>query len=168
MFGIITSILYLCTVLENMIEENMTANMEKAYNRLKECGVHPSVQRIAIMDYLLKHPTHPTVEVVHRDLSKNMVRLSKTTVYNTLRMLADHKAVQMITIDDHHVCYDGNTMPHVHFMCKMCGKVVDLFDEPAPALAEAKMVHGNLVTEQQVYYKGICADCLHKSQKVSN
>lgn len=24
----------------------------------------------------------------------------------------------MITIDDHHVCYDGDIHPHVHFFCR--------------------------------------------------
>ncbi len=142
----------------------MNKNMEQAYERLKECGIHPSVQRMAIMDYLLQHPTHPTVETVHRDLSRRMSRLSKTTVYNTLRLLADHKAVQMITIDDHHVCYDGNIKPHVHFMCKECGRVFDLFDEPAPTLGEPRMVDGNMITDVQLYYKGYCKDCLEHQQ----
>lgn len=140
----------------------MNQNMEQAYERLKQCGVHPSAQRMAIMDYLLRHRTHPTVETVHTDLSRRMKRLSKTTVYNTLRMLADHKAVQMITIDDHHVCYDGDTRPHVHFLCKECGRVFDLMDEPAPQMGEPRMVGGHLVTESQLYYKGYCSECLAK------
>ena len=31
---------------------------------LRRCGVRPSVQRVAVMDYLLKHRTHPTAEEV--------------------------------------------------------------------------------------------------------
>ena len=34
----------------------------KTYDYLLSYGVKPSVQRIAIMDYLLEHRTHPSIE----------------------------------------------------------------------------------------------------------
>ena len=39
-----------------------------AYSRLVEHGVKPSVQRLAIMDYLLTHFTHPTVDDIYKAL----------------------------------------------------------------------------------------------------
>lgn len=83
-------------------------NSKEAIARLTECGVKPSVQRIAIMHYLLTHYTHPTVDDVYRGLCGKMPTLSRTTVYNTLRLLSENNAAQMITIDEHRVCYDGN------------------------------------------------------------
>lgn len=88
---------------------------KEAYNRLMENGIRPSVQRLAIMDYLINHPIHPNVDDVYQGLCDQVPTLSRTTVYNTLRMLSEKKAAQMITIDEHRVCYDGNTNPHVHF-----------------------------------------------------
>lgn len=111
------------------------------------------------MDYLIHHPIHPTIEDVYNALCTKLPTLSKTTVYNTLRMLSERQAAQMITIDDHRVCYDGNIEPHVHFFCKKCGRVTDLFGEQAPRLAEPMTIDGNIVTEQQLYYKGICREC---------
>lgn len=134
-------------------------NGKEAYNRLIACNIRPSVQRIAIMDYLMNHPIHPTIEDVYNGLCKQIPKLSKTTVYNTLRMLSEKKAAQMITIDDHRVCYDGNTKPHVHFFCKKCGKVLDLWDEQAPLMKNSKVIDGNIVDEAQLYYRGICAEC---------
>ena len=134
-------------------------NGKEAYNRLIACNIRPSVQRIAIMDYLMNHPIHPTIEDVYNGLCKQIPKLSKTTVYNTLRMLSEKKAAQMITIDDHRVCYDGNTKPHVHFFCKKCGKVLDLWDEQAPLMENSKVIDGNIVDEAQLYYRGICAEC---------
>ncbi len=132
---------------------------EKALERLTRKGIRPSAQRLAIMDYLIHHPIHPTIEDVYNALCTKLPTLSKTTVYNTLRMLSERQAAQMITIDDHRVCYDGNIEPHVHFFCKKCGRVTDLFGEQAPRLAEPKTIDGNIVTEQQLYYKGICREC---------
>ena len=110
------------------------------------------------MDYLLTHYTHPTVEEVFLALRGEIPTLSRTTVYKTLRMLSEHKAAQMITIDDHRVCYDGDTTPHVHFFCKHCGKVYDLVDEVAP-MPSNNVIDGNLIDESQLYYKGICKKC---------
>lgn len=55
----------------------------EAYQRLVEKGIRPSLQRIAIMDWLIKHPTHPTIEDVYKGLAESIPTLSKTTVYNT-------------------------------------------------------------------------------------
>lgn len=138
-------------------------NEKEAYNRLVNNGLRPSVQRLAIMEYLLAHHTHPTVEEVYQGLCETIPTLSRTTVYNTLRLLSDHNAARMITIDEHRVCYDGDTRPHVHFYCRHCGKVHDLFEEPTPVISEVRDINGHLVDEAQLYYKGICSECAKKS-----
>lgn len=125
-------------------------------------GIRPSMQRLAIMDYLINHPIHPTIDDVYQALSNKVPTLSRTTVYNTLRMLSENQAAQMITIDEHRVCYDGNVESHVHFYCKKCGKIIDLFGEQAPKLEGEKTVEGNIIQEEQLYYKGICAKCAKK------
>ena len=65
---------------------------QEAYERLMECGVRPSVQRLAIVEFLLTHATHPTVEDVYQGLCTKIPTLSRTTVYNTLRLLSEHHA----------------------------------------------------------------------------
>lgn len=139
---------------------------KEAYNRLMERGIKPSAKRLAIMNYLLTHPIHPTVEDVYNSLCQEIKTLSRTTVYNTLRMLSEHKAAQMITIDDHRVCYDGNTDSHVHFFCKKCGKIIDLMQEPAPMVEHNFSVEGNIVQEEQLYYKGICKECAAQEKEI--
>ena len=132
---------------------------EEAYKRLVERGVKPSVQRIAIMDYLLNNYTHPTVEDIYDALHPTIPTLSKTTVYNTLRLFADNKVAQMISIDDHHICYDGNIEPHAHYYCNRCGKIIDLYDVPVPRLRKTAELTGNEVSSVQLYYRGICREC---------
>ena len=53
--------------------------------RLQSHSIKPSVQRIAIMQYLMDHHTHPTVDEIYTALAPGMPTLSKTTVYNTLK-----------------------------------------------------------------------------------
>lgn len=137
-------------------------NTADAYKRLTKHGIRPSIQRLAIMDYLLTHHTHPTVDEVYKGMCGEIPTLSKTTVYNTLRLFAEHHAAQMLTIDDHRVCYDGETHPHVHFFCKKCGEVYDLPEETAPQTKQGLMIDGHEVDEMQLYYKGVCHKCKSK------
>ena len=137
----------------------------EAYNRLVANGVKPSVQRLAIMEYLMTHNIHPTVEMVYNALVKKIPTLSVTTVYNTLRLFAEKGVAQMVTIDEHRVCYDGFTEPHVHFFCKKCGKVMDIHEVSAPTVKGAMTVEGNQVDEVQLYYRGLCSECIMQVTK---
>lgn len=47
--------------------------------RLQNHNIKPSVQRIAIMNYLIEHRTHPTVDEIYTALSPSIPTLSKTT-----------------------------------------------------------------------------------------
>lgn len=136
----------------------MNEKTREAYCRLVEYGIKPSVQRLAIMRYLLTHPSHPTVEDVYAALVPEVPTLSRTTVYNTLRMFSEKNAAQMITIDEHHVCYDGDVTKHAHFYCKTCNRIIDVFDKvsfpPVP-----RNIVGNEVDDVQFYFKGTCAEC---------
>ncbi|MDR2847666.1 MAG: transcriptional repressor [Bacteroidales bacterium] len=125
--------------------------------KLTDCGVKPSPQRMAIMQFLVMNPVHPTVEVVFNSLLPKMPTLSKTTVYNTLKLLSEHGAIQTIVIDEKNVRYDATTAVHAHFQCKQCGKV---FDFKVKGLKDIKVKAKHFhITECQVYYKGLCEEC---------
>ncbi|MDY6318289.1 MAG: transcriptional repressor [Prevotella sp.] len=134
---------------------------DEAYDRLVSRDIRPSLQRLAIMKFLLANRTHPTVEDVYKGLYQKIPTLSRTTVYNTLRMFYEKGAAQMITIDEHRVCYDGDLHPHVHFFCYHCEKVYDLMDEEAPVQYRGD-INGFLVKDSQLYYRGICPKCRAK------
>ena len=51
--------------------------MEAAYQRLLQAGIRPSVQRVAIMEYLLEHRTHPTIEEVYHYVKRKIPTVSK-------------------------------------------------------------------------------------------
>ncbi len=132
-----------------------------AYNLLLNHGIKPSVQRIAIMNYLLEYRFHPTVDDIHSALCGSIPTLSRTTVYNTLKLFAEGGAVQVLTIDERNTCYDIDTSEHAHFLCKKCGKIYDL-----PQTGSVEVIgldqDGHTITEKHYYYKGICKYCLNK------
>ncbi len=155
------------------VKLSMTANMDlrqQAKERLESHGIRPSVQRLQIMEYLLCHNTHPSVEEVFVGLLKEIPTLSRTTVYNTLRLFSEQGAAQMITIDEHRVCYDGHIHNHGHFYCRQCGCIIDM-EIPAIGIAMPKpaSVPGvGEIDEVQFYYRGLCSKCASRQQKAQN
>lgn len=121
--------------------------------------VPPSIQRITILKYLIDHPTHPNVDKIYTSLNRELPTLSRTTVYNTLKLLSDHKVVQTLTIDERNNCYDADVRPHAHFLCRKCGRIYDLGRTDGSDLCNAGERDGFLVEEAQLYYKGICRSC---------
>lgn len=131
-------------------------------DRLQEHGIKPSVQRIAIMEYLMGHYTHPTADTIFNNLYPSMPTLSKTTVYNTLKLLAQQGAINEITIDEKNVRYDADISSHAHFRCKHCGSLFDLPVKRLPSV-EVEKIDGFVITDTQLYYKGYCKKCKTKA-----
>lgn len=128
---------------------------------LQSHGIKPSPQRIAVMDYLLNSRMHPTADEIYLALSPSMPTLSKTTVYNTLKLLVEAGAVLNISIDEKNARYDGDTRPHAHFRCLKCGAVLDLYPEQVPYLEQIdRQQLGRLrIVQTRLYYMGYCEQC---------
>lgn len=137
---------------------NMTAEATLTY--LTKHGIKPSVQRIAVMNYLLLHRTHPTADEIYHALLSELPTLSRTTVYNTLRVLVEQGAATQLTIDEHNVCYDADTSAHAHFLCTRCGRVFDipLLSKHLQALAD--LPQGFTTDQSALYFRGCCAECV--------
>ena len=129
------------------------------YEYLLSFDIKPSVQRIAIMDYLLNHKTHPSIDEIYMALCKEIPTLSKTTVYNTLKLFVEHGAAKMLTIDERNACFDSDLTTHAHFQCKSCGKIFDLPYQERPEDIKRLENNGFTIEEVHCYYKGVCPDC---------
>lgn len=135
---------------------------KKALECLQAHNIHPSVQRIAVMEYLLNHHTHPTVEDIYTELHPQIPTLSRTTVYNTLKLFASQGAATMLTIDEKRACYDSVLTPHAHFICRKCGHIYDVDLKDTGNQVHTSELPAGHVEEEHVYYKGICKHCLAK------
>ena len=126
---------------------------------LRAHGVKPSAQRLAVMHYLLEHRTHPSADEIYSALHPTMPTLSKTTVYNTLRLLTEHGAAVQLTIDERNVCFDADTSPHAHFLCTRCGKVYDIPLANYDLERHALIPEGFRTEQAAIYYRGCCEHC---------
>ena len=134
--------------------------LEKYVKILKENNLKVTPQRLIVLKYLGEHCTHPTTDQIYKDLKTNNPSLSKTTVYNALEILEKNGIVQSITISGTESRYDINHGMHHHFLCKKCGRIIDI-DVECPNLG--KMLEcGHKVEEVHGYFKGTCKKCLKK------
>lgn len=136
------------------------------YEYLIEHNIKPSVQRLAVMDYLMEHRTHPTADEIYRSLQEEIPTLSRTTVYNTLKVLAAGNAAMMLTIDEKNVCYDADTSAHAHFLCSKCSRVLDMPFTKSELLKKEVSEMNCKVDEVHLYYRGICPDCLKNNKHI--
>ncbi len=130
----------------------------QAHRYLMQYSIRPSVQRTAVMEYLMNHKTHPTVDEIYLALSPGIPTLSKTTVYNTLNLFIEKGAVQMLTIDEKNARYDADTSKHAHFYCGTCGKVHDIMNVN-PEVFEIPSNSQFTIHSMQLSYYGTCTSC---------
>lgn len=121
-------------------------------------SIKPSVLRVMIYDYLKAHRTHPTVDEIYVSLHKNAPTLSKTTVYNTLKLFVDKRVARSVTIDGFQTRYDGFIGDHGHFRCNVCNK---LFDFEISDISDANL-EGFEFETKDVYFTGVCKSCNKK------
>lgn len=124
---------------------------------LKECGIKPSKHRIAIFEYLFNHRVHPTVDIIFKDLFFDIPTLSKTTVYNTLKLFSEHGIIKILNIDENNLRYDADISEHAHFKCDKCKRLIDI--PMKNRKFEGLETCGLIISEYQIYCKGICNEC---------
>ena len=139
----------------------MEVSRAELKQELINAGIRPSVQRLAIFEYVRQSCQHPTAEVVYDALRDELGSLSLTTVYNTLKLFVDAGLISMLTIDDTFRCFDGNRSNHAHFRCNNCGKIVDL-KMKNDFLSLVEGLDGYEITDAHLYLKGLCPNCLKK------
>ena len=136
----------------------MKLTFEELSAELLKRNIRPSLHRIKILEYLIHHQCHPTVEQLFKDLHKEIPTLSKSTVYNTLNLFITARLVRILTIEDNEIRYDLIMDRHGHFKCESCGTIFDfkinIDDFAADELSDFQ------ISAKDVYFKGICPSCL--------
>ncbi len=128
---------------------------------LRDVGLVPTIQRLAVLDCLTKSKLHPTADQVLLAVRKRFPSISRATVYNTLDALTKAGMVLRLNVNPTAARYDANLSPHDHFRCRVCQKVYDI------AMKDGNPIDvntdGHLVESVRTYAYGVCASCREKS-----
>lgn len=119
-------------------------------------------KRDAILACLRNSKAHPSAETLFQELKSQIPDISMATVYRNLNLFKEQGlAISVATVGGVER-FDGNTHPHVHFICDDCGAVIDLeaMDMPQNLIHAAEHCCGGQVSGCSLSFNGKCQNCI--------
>lgn len=93
---------------------------------LKEHGINPSAQRVAVATYVLFTDEHPSADEVWTRVKKRFPHVSRATVYNTLNLLVEKGLIRQFVLTEGRTIFDPKIEDHHHFIEDESGKIHDV------------------------------------------
>ena len=122
-------------------------------------------KRNAILSFLRQTDEHPSAEMVYNHLKQEIPDLSLRTVYRNLSMFkASGEIISLGTVNGVER-FDGNTEPHVHFICNGCDAVADLpqIQVPEELNRQVNQATGGEAEVCHLTFTGLCKECKEKN-----
>ncbi len=120
---------------------------------LREHGINPSAQRVAVAEYVLQTDQHPSADEVWNRVKENFPYISRATVYNTLNLLVEKGLLKALTLAEGRTVFDPNMQHHHHLIDDDSGEICDIPWEALTVLNVAKLEEFD-VTDYQVVMRG--------------
>lgn len=121
-----------------------------------------SRQRESIKRNLMERRDHPTADMVFADIRKEYPNVSLGTVYRNLSLFAELGEIRKLPSADGADRFDGNMIPHHHFVCSCCGEIQDLFlpesIDGQVVRDAAQLIRGTIDTCSMTF-RGVCDRC---------
>ncbi len=120
---------------------------------LRDHGIQPSAQRVAVARYVLRTDQHPSADQVFARVRRSLPVLSRATVYNTLNLFVKKGLLQELVLAEGKVVFDPKMDRHHHFIDQASGSILDVPWE-ALRVANVEALPGLDVREYQVVLRG--------------
>lgn len=120
-------------------------------------------QREAILRLLRGTSSHPTADQIYDEVRKEILNISKGTVYRNLKVLQEMGLVSELNLNDTVSRFEAKQESHYHFRCERCGRVFDV-DEPIDKEFDRRIAKrtGFKISYHQLEFRGLCHDCQQK------
>lgn len=100
-------------------------------SRVREAGLRPTRQRIALADLLFaKGDRHLSAEELHEEAQDAGVAVSLATVYNTLHQFTEAGLLRILAVEGSRTYFDTNISDHHHFFVEGENRVMDIESAP--------------------------------------
>jgi Fur family iron response transcriptional regulator len=121
---------------------------------LRDHGIQPSAQRVAVAGYVLHTAEHPSADLVWKRVRERFPWISRATVYNTLHLFVEKGLLQRLTIAEDSVVFDPVTETHHHFIDETTGAIHDVPWEKVQ-VCNVDSLAGFDVHDYQVVMRGV-------------
>ena len=122
-------------------------------------------KRDAILHCVKSTDVHPSADWVYANLKPEIPDISLATVYRNLSLFKQQGLIVSLGTVSGIERFDGNTDPHVHFICDSCDAVIDLpqMGVPQSLSSQAAAESGGQIQSCQLTFTGICNRCCSKN-----
>lgn len=122
-------------------------------DKLKQHGIQPSAQRLAVGAWVLATQEHPSADQVWGAVAARFPMLSRATVYNTLNLFVAKGLLRQLVLAEGKVIFDPNLTRHHHFIDDHTGHIHDIPWE-AVKVGAVSDLEGYEVREHMVVLRG--------------
>lgn len=120
---------------------------------LREQGIQPSAQRVAVAEYVLSTHTHPSAQQVWEKVRRSFPWISRATVYNTLKLFVEKGLLRELALAEGALVYDPKVDRHHHFIDEASGAIYDVPWEEVK-VSRVDSISGFKVRDYQVVMRG--------------
>ena len=121
--------------------------------------------RELILENFIGNEGHRSVEDIYRGVREQDPRIGYTTVYRTMKLLADSGLAREIDLADGVTRYEHlyNHDHHDHMICMRCGVSIEFYNAAIEAIQDSASEQlGFKVADHRLQIYGICKDCRGK------
>jgi Fe2+ or Zn2+ uptake regulation protein len=144
----------------------MERDIQNIASRLRSHGLRPTRTRRVILETLARAHLHPSTRELQDLLRASDHRFGTATLYQNLKQMVSAGVLDQFLGSDGLIRYDGNLTPHHHWICRKCGRIVDVDVEPSSLsrLRPLELSSGQplekLAHERvRVEFHGLCRRC---------
>ena len=128
---------------------------------LRERGYRITPQREMIVEIIAHSGRHMTAEEVFEKVQARTQAVNVATVYRTLELLVEEGLTSQADLGGGRVvfatCHHG---PHIHLLCRHCGRVIDADAEPfAPLFQHLQDEYEFVCYPKHFVIYGLCTGC---------
>ena len=120
-----------------------------------------TIQRALVFETVNKLQNHAAADEIYDAIISEHPNISRATVYRNLNLFKEQGLIVSVANVNGVERFDGNTAPHVHFICTGCGSIVDLHTISVPEELNnaAALASGGQVGACQLTFTGLCGNC---------
>ncbi len=119
-------------------------------------------QRQLVLDVVRARRDHPNAEQIYLQVREWDDKISRSTVYRNLNMLAEEGKIRHVVMPDSDR-FDCRTDLHYHLLCARCGKLCDTpMDYRGELDRELADRTGYEIMYHRTTFLGICPECMEK------
>ena len=134
--------------------------MEHFYQTCKAHGLKITPQRMTIYKALKGLKTHPSADIIHKQVCRDFPGISLDTVNRTLLTFSKIGMIDMVEGHGDPRRFDPNLEDHHHFYCLNCNTIFDIYDASRNAISIPKSVERSFkITNKRVCLQGYCRKC---------